>query len=96
MKAGVPQGTKVGPVVFLAMINIAGDSRTATVIDCFKYVDDLPFIEKRSLHIESCMPDVLEQLHNWSVENGICLNPKKCAIVDICFAQTNHSLLICH
>lgn len=34
---GVPQGTKLGPVVFLAMVNGVADEHP----DCWKFVDDV-------------------------------------------------------
>ena len=44
--AGVPQGTKLGPIIFLAMVNdIKPSCQNAST---FKYVDDLSVVECRN------------------------------------------------
>ena len=86
VNAGVPQGTKLAPLVFLAVINDAVKNENRN-IHAFKYVDDLTIVENQSKHKDSDLQGVLDRLCNWADNNKMRLNPKKCATVDICFSR---------
>ena len=77
---GTPQGTLVGPVAFLAMVNGAA----AQAQNRFKYVDNLTVYEARSvddIQTESRLQQMTDQLCEWADENKMVLNTDKCQIM---------------
>ena len=86
LKGGLPQGTKVGPLGFQAIINDA-----ATVLPpntrCWKYVDDLTLAENRTHRTSSKLQEVLDEFSQWTTDNKLCLNPTKCQALQICFKR---------
>ena len=84
LSGGVPQGTKLGPVIFLICINSALESNYNR---CWKYVDDLTLGENCLLNKESKMQFDLNQLNEWSMRNGFSLNPSKCQMLLVYFGR---------
>ena len=82
--AGVPQGTCLGPVIFLAMINDASAPEGTTV---YKYVDDITMVECRASNQQSSVQESVSGLASWSARNKMSLNPPKCASMEISFAK---------
>ena len=82
--AGVPQGTKLGPIAFQAVINDAAVGGTAHY---WKYVDDLTFAENRLSSELSNLQGDLDDFLDWSVTNQLKLNPTKCQALQICFMR---------
>ena len=82
--AGVPQGTKLGPILFLVMFNDACQDQS---LPYFKYVDDLTLLENRSLQKRSVLQNVLDQLFEWTESNHMKLNPKKCTAMRTTFMK---------
>ena len=82
--AGVPQGTKLGPMAFQAVINDAAVGGTAHY---WKYVDDLTFAENRLSNELSNLRGDLDDFLDWSVTNQLGLNPTKCQALQICFMR---------
>ena len=78
--AGVPQGTKLGPWLFVLMINDLDTSAQQ-----WKYVDDTTVSEVKGgeSHVQAIANRVIE----WSHENRVQLNADKCKELRISFAK---------
>ena len=84
LNAGVPQGTRLGPIIFLAMIN---DAQPFDQMHTFKYVDDLTLVECRQFNQQSNIQLAVNNLVEWSEANKMKLNPAKCKKMEINFMR---------
>ena len=85
LKAGVPQGTKLGPIVFLIVINNALHNCN---IAYWKYVDDVTVVDRRFAEDQPILLETtLHHLTEWSMSNGLSLNPGKCESMQVCFMK---------
>ena len=84
LTAGVPQGTKLGPITFQIVIN---DAACNSNTSCWKYVDDLTFAENRLCKEDSKMQADLDDFLEWSETNQLKLNPAKCQAIQMCFMR---------
>ena len=81
VKSGVPQGTVLGPILFLVLINdIDKDISDESFISLF--ADDTRIARKVSSEedIEALQSD-LEKLYNWQADNNMLFNSKKFEIL---------------
>ena len=73
--SGVPQGSLLGPLLFLIYIN---DLPTvASESECFRYADDYKLLSTSHELLES---DLIS-LHNWCVANKMNLRDDKCGLI---------------
>lgn len=81
--SGVPQGTKLGPWLFIIMINDLNITNT----DMWKFVDDTTISENIPKGHQSNMQTKLDQFDQWSNTNLFQPNEKKCKEMQICFRR---------
>ena len=84
LSAGLPQGTKLGPIGFQVIINDAVQNNSGP-ISCWKYVDDLTIAENRTHPDSSQLQVILDSFSQWTENNSLSLNPAKCQALQICF-----------
>ena len=77
---GTPQGTLLGPIAFLAMINDAASGTQNRL----KYVDDLTIYQScplDSVAITNTLQDLTDGIHQWANNNRMVINIDKCKIM---------------
>ena len=86
MRAGVPQGTLLGPLIFLALID---DALRDQRVKRWKYVDDMSIADNYKLpgHTSDDLLDSLATLESWCTDNYVKLNPKKCSVLQVSFSK---------
>ena len=83
--AGVPQGTKLGPILFAIMIN---DLKiTSPRSSNWKYVDDVTISEIVPTREVSILQNELDAISDWRNTNNMKLNPKKCKEMIVTFRR---------
>ena len=88
--AVVPQGTRIGPWLFLAMINDFSIAESPSK-NVWKFADDNTISEVILKDEESTLQETMNQVADWSKENKFQLNPKKCKELRINFTKQSHS-----
>ena len=88
--AGVPQGTKLGPILFIIMINDLELASSST--DHWKYVDDVTISESLKKNEVSVLLSDLNTIERWTVNNNMKLNGKKCKEMIVSFVRSENDI----
>ena len=87
LTCGVPQGTKMGPLCFLMMIN---DALTDTP-HRWKYVDDCTVgitVDNRAPNY-TALQDTLDRLQTWTQANNVTINHSKTVVMHVCTSKAD-------
>ena len=82
----MPQGTKLGPWLFLVLINDLNLSDTLKA-QLWKYVDDTMTSEVVAKGSDSNAQQLADHVAQWSSDNRVKLNSDKCKELRISFAR---------
>ena len=83
VNAGVPQGTKLGPTLFLIMISDLSISTPET--NLWKFVDDVSISKCPAKNGGASIQSTLDTVSSWASMNLMKLNAKKCKELRVCF-----------
>ena len=94
VNGGVPQGTKLGPILFLVMINDL--ELKSPYSSHWKYVDDLTLSESLSIRDHSTLQSDLDKIIQWAESNDMRLNVSKCKEMVISFLRQSPNIVGIH
>ena len=95
--SGVPQGSVLGPILFIIFINDIADSIKHSTIKCF--ADDSRVSREISNQNDACLlQEDLNRIMKWSLENNMMLNEEKFEFLkhSYSFDSTLLELPFCH
>ena len=80
--SGVPQGSVLGPVLFVIFINSMVDK--AGTEDLYLYADDLKvYKEVNSVEDAAALQKALDVFYDWSQYSLLRFHPEKCVVMRI-------------
>ena len=84
--SGVPQGSVLGPILFLIYINDLPDSTMSKVR---LFADDTAiYLAVSSLEDAQILQQDLDHLHEWELEWDMEFNPSKCVVIHVTRSRT--------
>ena len=84
MPSGVPRGTKLGPWLFLVLIN---DLDVDNLANVWKYFDDKTASEVVAKGNRSCAQEIAHKVTEWSTQNRVQLSSDKCKELRMSFVK---------
>ena len=84
LRGGFPQGTKLGPVLFILQIN----DLCTSVCDTYKYVDDTSAVEVNNSPTSMDLQVAADEISKWSSDNNMQLNASKTKELIVNFSKS--------
>ena len=81
LHCGVPQGTVLGPLLFIIMVNENWDPNSRI----YKYVDDTTIAVAYKPGDTPPIQEILTRISEWTERNKMKINPKKCSVLSYKF-----------
>ena len=86
MNIGVPQGTILGPILFLLYLNDLSSSINKASINIYIYADDVIYYSNSSFDLmQETLQYTMDKVFEWYTENNLSLSINKCntMVIDI-------------
>ena len=84
LSCGVPQGTVLGPLLFLIMVNDDVDN----LARLYKFVDDKTIAVTHAKHSIPPLQSSIDKAVEWATVNNMKVNEKKCHVIQFNFAKS--------
>ena len=80
VKSGVPQGSVIGPIMFILFVNDILDKLPSSTVSCKLFADDVKLYSNVEISTVNSLHDALALVNAWSIEWQLPINACKCNV----------------